>query len=255
MENQNFLSILIFIFLCLIIFLLIYMVIKRQRQIENYRKQKLKTDVLLNTFLNQLDLHTIFNFLNMIGASLYQSSKDESYQMITEFARMLRGNLTFNIRLLKPLGEELEKLQNYLDLERERFEKKFEFDIVVDSPELYSVAVPRMLIYVFVENAVKHGIKHFDKQGKVRIKVGKRGDFIEIIVTDNGIGRQRAAEIGSKSNGYGKRIANAYLSICNSKKLKNLSIQVDDFIPVSENPGTMVTLLWNPNHQDLLKPL
>lgn len=231
------------------------MVIKRQRQIENYRKQKLKTDVLLNTFLNQLDLHTIFNFLNMIGASLYQSSKDESYQMITEFARMLRSNLTFNVRLLKPLGEELEKLQNYIELERERFEKKFDFEIIVESAELYSVAVPRMLIYVFVENAIKHGIKHLNKHGKVWIKASMQGDFIEVVVTDNGIGRARAIEIGSKSNGYGKRISNSYLSICNTNKLQNLSIQVDDFMPVDENPGTIVTLRWNPKYVDMLKPL
>jgi LytS/YehU family sensor histidine kinase len=246
MDIQDIISFLIITILTLIILLLIYMVIKRQKQLDIYRHQKLKTDVLLNTFLNQLDLHTIFNFLNIIGASLYKSTKDESYQMVTDFGRMLRGNLTFNKGLFKPLNEEVEMLQNYIQLEKARFEQKFDFEYFIEDQELNSKTVPRMLMYVFIENAIKHGIKNYSQKGKIKLLVRRVGEKVEICIQDNGIGRQKAIEIGSKSNNYGRKIVDAYVKLFNTGKQNNLLIVTTDLLPLQENTGTQVVITWDP---------
>ena len=91
-------------------------------------------------------------------------------------------------------------LDNYLQLEKLRFEDKFNYAIVVAGDiDKEQVFVPAMLLQPYVENAIRHGMRFLEnKKGQIHINVKKENNFIVCEIDDNGIGREKAAELKSK---------------------------------------------------------
>ncbi|MCX8019591.1 MAG: ATP-binding protein [Chitinophagaceae bacterium] len=53
-----------------------------------------------------------------------------------------------------------------------------------------------MLFQPYVENAIRHGIRHLEnKKGKVEIRLLQRNGMLECRIDDNGIGREKAQQI------------------------------------------------------------
>lgn len=98
------------------------------------------------------------------------------------------------------LQNEISYLDNYLQLEKLRFEDKFNYAIVVDDDiDKDQVFVPAMLLQPYVENAIRHGMRFLEnKKGQININVKKENNFIVCEIDDNGIGREKAAELKSK---------------------------------------------------------
>ena len=59
--------------------------------------------------------------------------------------------------------------------------------------------VPPLVIQPFTENAIWHGLMHKEDKGQLDIDVSEEDDYLYIKITDNGIGRKKAAELASKS--------------------------------------------------------
>jgi LytS/YehU family sensor histidine kinase len=100
------------------------------------------------------------------------------------------------------LRDEIHYLDNYLQLEKLRFEDKFYYNITVsDQLDKDAVYVPAMLLQPYVENAIRHGMRYLEnKNGLINITVKKEDNFMVCSIGDNGIGRQKAAELKSKMN-------------------------------------------------------
>ncbi len=108
------------------------------------------------------------------------------------------------------MGEELDFTENYLMLEKIRFKDKFEYRINISENVNKDQSIPKMIIQIYVENAIKHGLKHKEKDGLLKIDVSynKRGRLLplKIIIEDNGIGREKAAELKTFGTGHGMKI-------------------------------------------------
>ena len=91
-------------------------------------------------------------------------------------------------------------LRLYLDMERLRFSEAFDYNIIYENtiePEI--IYIPPMLLQPFCENAIWHGLMHKEGQGKLDIMMSIQDGELQCIIADNGIGREKAAELKSKS--------------------------------------------------------
>jgi ligand-binding sensor domain-containing protein len=149
----------------------------------------------------QMNPHFIFNALNSIQGFISANDAFQAKRYLAKFARLMRLILENAREKFVPLRNEIEILENYMDLERLCKNDKFDFKITVSpniDPEM--IEIPPMMIQPFVENAIIHGIKYKETHGSITIRFDIHGSVVICEITDNGIGRQKAAEIKAKTN-------------------------------------------------------
>lgn len=99
------------------------------------------------------------------------------------------------------LREELDRLNNYLELEKLRFGGKLNYSIHVDEHiDKLNTVIPNMIIQPFVENALWHGILPQNKPGKILISFIKKDNQLSVHIDDNGIGINESKTCGSRKN-------------------------------------------------------
>src|SRR5580704_8757361 len=69
---------------------------------------------------------------------------------------------------LVSLNKEISYLQNYLDLEKLRFGQRLIVTFEMEGP-IEEVAIPPMILILFLENSFKHGVKN--NLNKIRIDI------------------------------------------------------------------------------------
>ncbi len=200
----------------------------------------------------QMTPHFMFNALNSI--QLLVSDNDRIFAMtnISKFARLMRRVLHSSESAFIPLSEELESLSLYLELESLRFDGKFSFDIdttSLTSPESWKI--PPMLLQPFVENAIWHGImKKSPQEGTVSLRFEEEGRDLTCTITDDGVGREKAASIkdlrigGGSSSGI--RIIRQRIETINRQYDTNITFTTTDLKDhkTNEAKGTSVTLVF-----------
>ncbi len=159
--------------------------------------------------------HFLFNTLNTIS-SLVTEDPERAEEVAQTLADLFR--YTFKAAeagRLVPLGEELDFVRGYLDIERARFGERLEVVWEVD-PEARSVAVPGLLLQPLVENAVGHGIAPRSRGGTLRIRARLEGERLRVEVEDDGPGLTpgRAALLeGHGLENVKRRIETAYAGV------------------------------------------
>jgi LytS/YehU family sensor histidine kinase len=134
-------------------------------------------------------------------------------------------------------------VKNYLELQKIRFKDKFDYSVSVGTNIAPDTQVPKMIIQTFAENAVKHGLMHRMKDGRLDIIVENADTCLQIVIEDNGVGRERAVELNTGSTGKGLKIINQIVALY--KKLYNTEITQEIIDLTDENgnsSGTRVIL-------------
>ncbi len=117
----------------------------------------------------QLNPHFLYNVFNTINASI-PLELEKTREMVASLSDLFRYQLRASREALVPLRDELEFVEGYLNLEKQRFQERLH--IHIDVPvALLDHPVPPMLLQPLVENAVKHGIADLVDGGEVRIAV------------------------------------------------------------------------------------
>ncbi|MEQ1625723.1 MAG: histidine kinase, partial [Sediminibacterium sp.] len=151
----------------------------------------------LSALKAQMNPHFMFNALNSIQEIILMNNKREANMYLGKFADLMRITLDQSNKNAISLDDELKSLLLYLELEALRFETHFQYKIDVDDNVFApDIQIPAMLIQPYVENAIKHGLLH--KQGEKQLLIQFRLENEETLlcmITDNGIGRKRSAEI------------------------------------------------------------
>jgi LytS/YehU family sensor histidine kinase len=162
---------------------------------------KFAAEAKLSALRAQINPHFLFNALTTIGY-LIQTAPDKAFQTLMKLTQLLRGVLR-STEEFSSLGEEIKLIENYLDIEKTRFEERL--TVKIEIPEgLKKMRVPSLILQPLVENAVKHGISEAKQGGEVRIsaalKIEDSETFLYLIVADTGAGFD---EQKTKSNGIG----------------------------------------------------
>lgn len=148
--------------------------------------RQLKTQAELNALHSKINPHFLYNALNSI-AGLAHVSAEKTEHMALALSKLFRYSINREQSDWSTLGEEINMVKIYLDIEKVRFDDRLDFS--VDLPEeLFDERVPRFMIQPLVENAIKHGISKLTGQGIINVEIQKNARQIEVAVADNGPG-------------------------------------------------------------------
>lgn len=132
-------------------------------------------------------------------------------RMIARLSTLLRYALESTSTQEVSLGRELEFLDDYLEIQRIRFEDRLEVDIDLEAA-VVDAQVPSLVLQPLVENAVKHGASNAEGVGRVEVEARREGADLVLEVRDNGPG---LAEEDFRTEGVGlantrQRLENLY---------------------------------------------
>lgn len=141
--------------------------------------------VALQSQINPHFLNNTLDTINWMAIGLL-GGKNEISEMTGALSKMLRMSLE-NTDTIIPLSQEIEHCMYYLEIQKKRYEDKFE--VVWRIPEeLYGFKTIRVILQPIVENAIYHGMKHLSNHGRILIAGKTDGETVEIVVEDNGLG-------------------------------------------------------------------
>ena len=210
--------------------------------------RKKMADIEMQALRAQMNPHFIFNCLNSINRYIVKSDQVTASLYLTRFAKLIRLILDNSNNRSITLSNELEALQLYLEMESIRFEKQFNYQIcLAEGLQPDTIYVPPLIIQPYVENAIWHGLLHLDKPGELKIELRLTGsNLLECCIEDNGIGREKAAVLKSKSaatkKSLGMRLTEDRLALLNKEEGVQASVEVKDLLEDGRSLGTQVIL-------------
>ncbi len=170
-------------------------------QRRNIRNMNRELNSRMEALRAQMNPHFISNALNAIDSLVNQNRNKEASYYIIQFSRLCRIILNNSRSESIPLGEELDMLKYFMNLEKLRMDDRLQYQFDLDTAlNKDQIAVPPMILQPFVENAIWHGIVPKTGPGLVSIKTIKKDDNLyQCIVEDNGVGRARSAQLKAES--------------------------------------------------------
>ena len=208
---------------------------------ENSKKAEIETlifeaavkDFELKTLKAQLNPHFMFNAMNSIRA-LIEEDPQNAKDAITKLSNLMRYTLKIERTEIVSLAEELKTIQDYLDLEKIRFEERLNYKIK-STPEADRVEIPPMMVQTLVENGIKHGISKITAGGDVDVDAKVSGSNLIIEIRNSGKFDEEALK---NSNGFGVSNTKHRLSLLYGE---NASLSL-----TNENKNTVLTKLKIP---------
>ena len=219
---------------------------------ENEQKQsalqKKAAELEMQALRSQMNPHFIFNCLSSINSFILKNKTEDASRYLTKFSRLIRMVLNNSQQSYISLDDELETLQLYLDMEKLRFKNSFEYVLNLSGNiEVQAIFIPPLLIQPFAENAIWHGLMHKQEKGLLMLDFSIEDRLLNCVITDNGIGREGAALVKSKSSekqkSMGLKITTERLNLLNNDGGCEASFTIKDLKDESGNAsGTRVRL-------------
>ncbi|MEZ4799191.1 MAG: histidine kinase [Flavobacteriales bacterium] len=211
----------LFLLWCLIYFAVSILQNWRKEEIQNLELKAAKTEVELNSFKAQMNPHFMFNSLNSIRA-LVDENPSNAKNAITMLSSIMRNNLLFGKRQTVTIKEELDLVENYLSIEKIRFEERLNISMDIDSNTL-SYEIPPFMLQTLVENGVKHGVSKIIEGGEIRLSCQLMGDVVQIEIVNSGKFEQDINHTGFGISNTKKRLellydGEAFFNIENTSK-------------------------------------
>ena len=156
-----------------------------QRETEAARLSEQLSRTQLAALRRQLEPHFFFNTLNAIAGLVRENRNDDAVSMIAGLSDLLRRVLDDSGKQEVSLGEEMEFLETYLEIQKTRFAERLRLSVNVPK-ELLSARVPSLILQPMVENAIEHGIEKRASGGLLRIGAVRDNGFLTLSVYNEG---------------------------------------------------------------------
>lgn len=231
------------VYAALIAFVLLIQ-LSQKRLIARREDEKRKiTELQMALLRNQLDPHFTLNALNSVLSMVELSEKDKARDSLLRFSGLYRELLLSAGKSRRTLAEELEFCRGYMALEKMRYMSRFDFVVNIQPGINDELPVPKLVIQLFAENSVKHGLAGLESGGMLEINVTGAGNELTIKVMDNGVGRAHAVNDHSSSTGKGMKLMSDLFDLCNSYFEDSYSFVVSDLSDSEGKPaGTLVAI-------------
>lgn len=179
---------------------------------------------------SQMNPHFIYNGLSSAARMAQNGRHDEALSYLQGFARLLRTVLDQSVNDRVSIAEEIGFLRQYLKLECYRLEN-LEYEVEADTALVEDEAeIPALLVQPFVENALWHGLPNRSGPRRIHVRFSGRAGHITCTIDDNGIGRARAAGVGTVGHhsGLGMQLTSERLRLLSRKLSENGAITIVD---------------------------
>ena len=154
--------------------------------LEEERARKLAAEARLSSLESRIHPHFLFNTLNSIS-SLIPTDPKRAEDVLGKLAALLRFSLNANQTGLAPLGQEIQFVRDYLEIERTRFDSRLRYSIAVPA-EMENIRIPPLAMGTLVENSIKHVIAQRPAGGEVRVSARVEDGRVVLDVSDDGPG-------------------------------------------------------------------
>jgi len=194
------------------------MLVELNRLIEQLiEKEKTAQQATFTAMQEQIKPHFLYNTLETIGYLALEKPGEEVYEAVESLGAFYRKFLSSGDTEI-PLGDELEIIEKYLQLQSLRYENIFTDEYDIQDEKLLKVMVPRLILQPLVENALYHGIRLKGECGIIRISVYEKENKLHISIYDTGVGidEEKLKTLNEvKNRGFGfrrtmERIRNHY---------------------------------------------
>ncbi len=174
----------------------LWLTYKRRQERKQYMLDMRRVEIEQRMLRSQMNPHFIFNALNSIQSFITTNKGYEAEVFMSKFSMLVRKILENSTHITISLEEEVDTLRLYLELEKSRFEERFDFEIIEDADS--TLSIPPMLLQPFIENAIIHGMKGKLDRGQISVRFIEEDDHLRCEVEDNGVGR--TANAGQKEH-------------------------------------------------------
>ncbi|MBP6976991.1 MAG: histidine kinase [Bacteroidales bacterium] len=194
----------------------------RKREEERVGLYRKLAEIEMQALQAQMNPHFVFNAMNAIQNYILGNKVDAALRYLADFARIIRLTLDNASKKYISLSEEMDYIRAYLDLEKMRFGDKFDDEIRIDdSVDDSLVMIPPMILQPYIENAIRHGLRHKADKGRLliecRITSDERSRFV---IEDDGVGRAAASRYSSlqepQHRSHGTRISEERIALLNN---------------------------------------
>lgn len=202
----------------------------------------------LSALQTQMNPHFIFNSLNSIKGMILENEQQKASRYLSKFAQMIRVTVNQSKELFTTIYENIEHLENYLIMEKLRFDDSFSYSITFDDHiDKEDTLIPTLMIQPLAENAIWHGLMQKKGEKNLTIHFSQVNGRITCCVEDNGIGIKKAQQIKLQNKtGYqsvGLSNLRNRIKIMNEKYGTKCTLDICDLMEFDENKtGTCATL-------------
>lgn len=198
---------------------LLYRSLRDEQQMEELKRQNLQAE--MDYLRYQINPHFFMNTLNNIHA-LIDIDTEYAKSAVIELSKMMRYVLYESGSETISLKKDIQFIENYIELMRIRYDSSI--DICLDYPATIpnKVAIPPLLLIVFVENAFKHGVS-YNHASFIHIRIGYRDDAVTAVISNSRHEKSRPGTTGIGLENIKKRLALIYQD--------NYTLSIDDSDP------------------------
>ena len=198
---------------------LLYRSLRDEQQMEELKRQNLQAE--MDYLRYQINPHFFMNTLNNIHA-LIDIDTEYAKSAVIELSKMMRYVLYESGSETISLKKDIQFIENYIELMRIRYDSSI--DICLDYPATIpnKVAIPPLLLIVFVENAFKHGVS-YNHASFIHIRIGYRDDAVTAVISNSHHEKSRPGTTGIGLENVKKRLALIYQD--------NYTLSIDDSDP------------------------
>lgn len=224
---------------------------KEKYEAQLLSERKMHT-IELQALRSQMNPHFVHNSLNAIQYYVQRNEVELSEIYLTKFSKLIRSFFTLSRKQNITIAQEIQLLENYLAIEKLRFEDKITYSITKDDHLDEDEVIPTMLLQPIVENAVNHGIFH--KKGKGNISVHFETvteNSYKVTIQDDGIGLEKSKKIfeqsGKKLNDRSSTVLSDRLQLLEYSKTWKVDYSLEDRTDTS---GAIATLTFKTLEND-----
>lgn len=154
----------------------------------------------LQLLQSQLGPHFMFNCLGSISALARQADKESLISAVSKVGNLLRFTIDSASQKYVLLSEELLFIQDYVDLQKLRFDQRFSF--VLTQEHHQDIFIPPFLIHPLIENAFVHAVAYTNQPVKIEVHIQAQNDDLHVVV------RNDYVESDSRNTGLGSALKN-----------------------------------------------
>ena len=150
------------------------------------REEKFKRKAEMNFLQEQIKPHFLYNTFDSVSSLALMGRNDDVYKMMSALGSFYRISLSKGKEVIT-ISEELETVRSYLAVLKYRYPDLFTAGFNPE-PETLSREIPKLVLQPFVENAVYHGLKPRNEEGRIEIRTWREDERVKLLIEDDGIG-------------------------------------------------------------------
>ncbi len=204
---------------------------------ENYVITLKEKESELSALQAQINPHFLYNTLDLLYWQAMEEDNEELAESILALSRLFRLVLNQGKKEVT-VGQEVELVSLYLQIQQMRFSKNLEVEIDVDD-DIKEYMIPKLLLQPFVENAVVHGFEDGGSHCVLSISGERKEDRIHFEVRDTGVGmsQKQIEEILNGEEKEYRRQRIGHYAIYNIRERLRLKYKTDFTLDIQSAVG------------------